>query len=165
MKKILLFSFCASLLVAFTSCGSSKSAYRKAYEKAQQQAEAQKSTTTTPTTTPVVAAPVQQEAAPAESNVRTEKVSVVSGDDNLKDYNVVAGSFGKKANAENLRDFLVKEGFSNATIAFNAENGYYRVIASSYADYQSAAQARNTFKSKYPSRQDFQGAWLLFRTK
>ena len=82
--------------------------------------------------------------------------------DGLKDYSVVCGSFGLKANAEGLKDFLDKEGY-NATIAFNAETAMYRVIVNTFADRASAAQARDAFKAKYPNRKDFQGAWLLYR--
>ena len=63
---------------------------------------------------------------------------------------------------EGLKDFLDKEGY-NATIAFNAETAMYRVIVNTFADRASAAQARDAFKAKYPSRKDFQGAWLLYR--
>ena len=69
---------------------------------------------------------------------------------------------GNEANAEGLKDFLDKEGY-NATIAFNAETAMYRVIVNTFADRASAAQARDAFKAKYPSRKDFQGAWLLYR--
>lgn len=164
MKKILVFGMCATLLVAFTSCGTSKSAYKKAYEKAQQE-QSQKSATEaqTPVKQEVATVPEQKEAAP--SNVRQEKVDVVSGEDNLKDYNVVAGSFGSKSNAENLKSFLAKEGYAQSAIAFNSSNAMYRVIVSTYPDYRSAAQARDDFKAKYPSRKDFQGAWLLYRVK
>lgn len=165
MKKILLLGMCASAIFAFTSCRSSESAYKKAYEKAKQQEATQKSaeaTTVANTTAPVVvAAPAQENA----SNVRQERVTVVSGDDNLKDYNVVAGSFGLKANAEGLKDYLVNVGYSGAAIAFNASNAMYRVVVSTYPDYSSAAQARDAFKAKYPQRKDFQGAWLLYRLK
>lgn len=75
------------------------------------------------------------------NGVRQEKVTVVSGNgDNLKDYSVVCGSFGLKANAEGLKDFLDAEGY-NATIAFNAESAMYRVIVSTFADRTAAAQA------------------------
>ena len=80
----------------------------------------------------------------------------------MKDFSVVAGSFGLKANAENLKNFLDKEGY-NAIIAFNAEAAMYRVIVSTFADRASAASARDAFKAKYPARKDFQGAWLLYR--
>ena len=54
-------------------------------------------------------------------------MTVVSGTDGLKDYSVVVGSFGVKANAEGLKDWLDGQGY-NATIAFNAEKAMYRVI-------------------------------------
>ena len=109
------------------------------------------------------AAPVEtKKAVDNAAGVRQEKVTVVSGADGLKDYSVVCGSFGLKANAEGLKDFLDKEGY-NATIAFNAETAMYRVIVNTFADRASAAQARDAFKAKYPSRKDFQGAWLLYR--
>ena len=163
MKKLLLFGMCASLLVAFSSCRSSESAYKKAYEKAK--LEQQKTETpVSGATTPVAVEQTQstaQEAAP--TNVKQEKVTVVSGDE-ISDYNVVAGRFGLKANAEGLKDYLTKEGYK-ASIAFNSEKAMYRVVVVSCANYQSAVQARDSFKAKYPSRQDFQGAWVLFRMK
>ena len=113
---------------------------------------------------PVVSAPVEAkvvESTPV-GTIREENVTVVSGADGLKDYSVVCGSFGVKANAENLKNFLDKEGY-NAVIAFNADAAMYRVIVSTYADRNSAASARDAFKAKYPNRQDFQGAWLLYR--
>jgi len=67
-----------------------------------------------------------------------------------------------KANAEGLKDWLDGQGY-NATIAFNAEKAMYRVIVSSFADKAAAVDARDAFKAKYPSRTDFQGAWLLYR--
>lgn len=70
--------------------------------------------------TPVVAAPVTTPKATDTTGVRQEKVTVVSGTDGLKDYSVVVGSFGVKANAEGLKDWLDGQGY-NATIAFNAE--------------------------------------------
>ena len=80
----------------------------------------------------------------------------------MKDYSVVAGSFGVKANAEGLKDWLDAQGYQ-ATIAFNADKAMYRVIVSSFADKAAAADARDAFKAKYPNRSDFQGAWLLYR--
>ena len=134
MKKLAVLGMGVCIVLAFSSCKSSESAYKKAYEKAKQQELAEPQTTT----------------------------PVVSGVDGLKDYSVVCGSFGVKANAENLKNFLDKEGY-NAVIAFNADAAMYRVIVSTYADRNSAANARDAFKAKYPNRQDFQGAWLLYR--
>ena len=153
------------MLLAFSSCKSSESAYKKAYEKAKQQ-ELADSQNVTPAeeVAPVVSAPVETkvvESVPAD--VRQEKVTVVTGNENgLKDYSVVCGSFGVKANADNLKSFLDKEGY-NAIIVFNSEKAMYRVVVSTFADRASAAKARDAFKAKYPNRDDFQGSWLLYR--
>ena len=39
----------------------------------------------------------------------------------------------------------------------------YRVVAASLDTRDEAARARDAFKAKNPSREDFQGAWLLYR--
>lgn len=165
MKKLAVLGMGACLVLAFSSCKSSESAYKKAYEKAKQQELAQPAPQEE--AAPVVSAPVVEqprvvEAAPVTTNVRQEKVEVVSGT-GLLDYSVVCGSFGVKANAENLRSYLIQQGYNGALIVFNAEVAMYRVVVSTFSDRQSAAQARDAFKAKYPSRQDFQGAWLLYR--
>ena len=156
MKKLAVLGMGVCMVLAFSSCKSSESAYKKAYEKAKQQELAEPQTTApVEEVAPVVSAPVEAkvvESAPV-GTIRQEKVTVVSGVEGLKDYSVVCGSFGVKANAENL----------NAVIAFNADAAMYRVIVSTYADRNSAASARDAFKAKYPNRQDFQGAWLLYR--
>lgn len=164
MKKLVVLGMGVCMVLAFASCKSSESAYKKAYEKAKQQELAEPQVEAPVEVTPVVAAPVEvKKATDAANGVRQEKVTVVSGnEDNLKDYSVVCGSFGLKANAEGLKEFLDAEGY-NATIAFNAESAMYRVIVSTFADRASAAQARDAFKAKYPNRKDFQGAWLLYR--
>ncbi|MGI6794591.1 SPOR domain-containing protein [Bacteroides sp. KG68] len=164
MKKLAVLGMGVCVALAFSSCKSSESAYKKAYEKAKQQELAE----------PQAAAPIE-EVAPvvtttvptkvvesAPIGVRQEKVTVVSGTNGLKDYSVVCGSFGVKANAENLKVFLDKEGY-NAIVVFNAEAAMYRVVVSTFADRASAADARDAFKARYPNRQDFQGSWLLYR--
>lgn len=165
MKKLAMLGMGVCMVLAFSSCKSSESAYKKAYEKAKQQELAEpQNAAPAEETAPVVSAPVEVkvvESAPV-GTIRQEKVTVVSGADGLKDYSVVCGSFGVKANAENLKNYLDREGY-NAVIAFNAEAAMYRVIVSTFADRQSAANARDAFKAKYPARKDFQGAWLLYR--
>ena len=174
MSKLSILGMGAFVAVALVSCKSSESAYKKAYENAKQQEFAQTSSqeTVAPVqeeVAPVVAAPVvappkvvESTTTTATNGVREEKVTVVSGTDSLKDYNVVAGSFSVKANAESLKDFLDGEGYQ-AMVAFNAEIAMYRVIVATYHDRASAAAARDAFKAKYPNRKDFQGAWLLYR--
>lgn len=157
--------------LAFSSCKSSQSAYRKAYEKAQQQELANQQQEAAPVEAiPVVTAPTEPvvvESVPVaapQNDVRHEKVTVVSGADGLLDYSIVCGSFGIKANAEGLKAYLEGEGYS-PVIVFNADAAMYRVVVSTYADRASAAAARDAFKAKYPNRKDFQGSWLLYRVK
>lgn len=161
MKKLVVLGMGVCLVLVFASCKSSESAYKKAYEKAKQQELAEPQVETPVEVTPAVATPVVTKTTDIGA-VRQEKVTVVSGSDGLKDYSVVAGSFGVKANAEGLKDWLDAQGY-NATIVFNAEKAMYRVIVNSFADRTAAADARNAFKAKYPNRSDFQGAWLLYR--
>ena len=162
MKKFVVLGLGLCMALAFTSCKSSESAYKKAYEKAKQQELAESAVAEeAPAATPVVAAPA---AAPvAVGTVREEKVQLVSGD-GLKAYSVVCGSFGVKANADGLKSKLVAEGYS-AKVVFNAERNMYRVVAASYDDRMQAAQARDDFKAKQPNNADFQKAWLLYNVK
>lgn len=165
MRKLAVLGMGVCVLLAFSACKSSESAYKKAYEKAKQQELADtQAVAPAEEVAPVVSAPVETkvvESAPAD--VRQEKVTVVTGNqDGLKDFSVVCGSFGIKANAENLKSFLDSEGY-NAIVVFNAGKAMYRVVVSTFADKASAAQARDAFKKKYPNREDFQGSWLLYR--
>lgn len=171
-KQTILLGVGVCMALAFASCKSSQSAYSKAYEKAKQQELAEQQATPAPVeTTPVVTAPTEPKVvestpmAVQDEGVRHEKVTVVSGNSNgLLDYSVVCGSFGVKANAEGLKSFLEDEGYS-PVIVFNADAAMYRVVVSTFADYASAAAARDAFKAKYPGRKDFQGSWLLYRVK
>lgn len=160
MKKLMILGMGLCAVLAFSSCKSSESAYKKAYEKAKQQ-----ELTEPQVVEPENVAPIASVAAPAESSnasVREEKITVVSGTDGLKDYSVVCGSFGLKANAEGLKEYLDGQGY-NATVAFNADKAMYRVIVTTFADKASAAQSRDAFKAKYPNREDFKGTWILYR--
>ena len=151
------------IALAFTSCKSSESAYKKAYEKAKQQ-ELAEAPAVEEAPAPVVAAPVEAPAAPvAVGTIREEKVELVSGD-GLKAYSVVCGSFGVKANADGLKAKLDGEGY-NAKVVYNAERNMYRVVVSSFDDRVQAAQARDDFKAKHPNNADFQKAWLLYNIK
>lgn len=151
------------VVLAFSSCKSSESAYKKAYEKAKQQelAEPQEQQAPVEEVTPVTApvTPKVVEAAPAD--VRQEKVTVVSGDAALKRFSVVCGAFGVKANAEGVKQRLINDGYS-ALVIYNAAINLYRVVISSFDDRASAEQSRDAFKAKYPAEADFQKAWLLY---
>ena len=156
MKKLVVLGMGLCVALAFSSCKSSESAYKKAYEKAKQQ-ELAEAPADQVEATPVEAVTT----APVAGPVREEKVELVSGD-GLKAYSVVCGSFGVKANAEGLKQYLDGQGY-NAKVVYNAERNTYRVIASSYDDRAEATQAKEEFKAKYPNRDDFQKAWLLYR--
>lgn len=167
MKKVTFFGFALCAAVAFTSCKSGESAYKKAYEKAKQQELAQPEGPVV-VEAPAVAAPVEQpkvvESAPVvTTGVKQEKVEVVSGSA-LQDYSVVCGSFKLKSNADALKAQLDADGYT-AVVAFNGAISQYRVIVSTHADYATASQARDAFKAKYSHRSDFQGSWLLYSIK
>ncbi|MCD7901289.1 MAG: SPOR domain-containing protein [Bacteroides sp.] len=170
MRKLLFWGMVA-FVVAFTSCKSSESAYKKAYEKAKQQELIEPDVrvnegfevTAPEEVIPVYTNPVAVEQTPVVNEPETsEKVTVVTGTDNLKKYGVVCGSFGLKANADGLKDFLESEGYS-PVIALNEQKQMYRVVVVSFSDKESAVAARNAFKARYPNRNDFQGAWILNR--
>ena len=167
MKKLVVLGFGLCIALAFTSCKSKESAYKKAYEKAKQQ-ELAEAKVEEEVAAPIVAAPVQEvtpapaaPVAPVEvGTIREEKVQLVSGD-GLKAYSVVCGSYGVKANADGVKAKLDADGYS-AKVVYNAERNMYRVIVASFDDRVQAAQARDNFKVKYPSNADFQKAWLLY---
>lgn len=163
MKKLFVLGMGLCLVLAFSSCKSSESAYKKAYEKAKQNelAEAKTQEEVIEPAPVVEAAPVKTPAPVSPAPVREEKVELVSGD-GLKAFSVVCGSFGVKANADGLKSTLDGQGY-NAKVVYNAERNMYRVIVASFDTREEAAAARDAFKAKYPNRQDFQGSWLLYR--
>ena len=163
MKKLFVLGMGLFVALAFTSCKSSESAYKKAYEKAKQQemAEATVAQQEAPAAT-VVAAPVATAPATpvAVGTVREERVQLVSGQ-GLKAYSVVCGSFGVKANADGLKAKLDRDGY-NAMVVYTADKNMYRVIVSSFDSREDAARARDNFKAKYSNNAEFQKSWLLY---
>lgn len=158
MKKKLFLGMAFIAALAFVSCKSSESSYKKAYEKAKAQELAQ-TTTDQVDTAPVAVTPVVTTTPTVEPNTandRQERLTVMNGG-TLKAFNVVCGSFSKVENANNLRNTLVSKGFS-AQVAQNPETGMYRVIASSFDDRASAVSSRDQLRGTYPD------AWLLYRT-
>ena len=158
MKKSVLFGSLSVLLV-FTSCKSKESAYKQAYEAAQEQEATEVQVNAPMQVTPVESTPTTYyDQAPD----RQEKVSAVSVSGGvLKPYSVVCGSFESQANAQGLKEFLLNAGYP-AGIVKNVERNMFRVIIGSFDTKAEAAQAREAFKAKYPSRQDFQGSWILW---
>ena len=162
MKKLFVLGMGLCVALAFTSCKSSESAYKKAYEKAKQQELAEATVAQEAPAATVVAAPVATAPATpvAVGTVREEKVQLVSGQ-GLKAYSVVCGSFGVKANADGLKSKLDADGYS-AMVVYNADRNMYRVIVSSFDTREDAARARDSFKAKYSNNAEFQKSWLLY---
>lgn len=146
--------------MAFTSCKSSESAYRKAYLQAQQRTQAQatvaapaETTTVAPVTT-VSATDTRVVDNTDNAVVREERVTVVNGA-GLQQFSVVVGSFSLKANAEGLQQQLKNQGL-DAQLAYNAEKNMYRVVASTFANKVDAVQSRDQLRANFPD------AWLLY---
>jgi cell division protein FtsN len=163
MKKttLLCVGICAAL--AFTSCKSSESAYKKAYEKAKQYdtATAQASNTdNSAVVAPVVARPATETRVVDNLDnvsVRQESVMLVSGV-GLKAFSVVVGSFGLISNAEGLQQRLRAAGY-DAQIVKNEDKNMYRVVASTFAGKADAVYSRDQLRATYPD------AWLLYNAR
>ena len=163
MKKytLLCVGLCAAM--AFTSCKSSESAYKKAYEKAKQYdtATAQASNTdNSAVVAPVVARPATETRVVDNLDnvsVRQESVMLVSGV-GLKAFSVVVGSFGLISNAEGLQQRLKAAGY-DAQIVKNEDKNMYRVVASTFAGKADAVYSRDQLRATYPD------AWLLYNAR
>ena len=153
MKKytLLCVGLCAAM--AFTSCKSSESAYKKAYEKAKQYDTAQQAPQQEET---AVVAPVETKAANETRvvdnldnvSVRQENVSLISGT-GLKQFSVVVGSFSVRANADGLQQRLRDAGY-DAQIVKNESNNMFRVVASTFSDKLGAVNSRDQLRATYP---------------
>ena len=158
MKRNLILGMAILAALAFVSCKSTESSYKKAYDKARQQEQAQQATApvqVTPVVTPVqtVTPVVAQQQPEDNSDLRTESLTAVSG--TLNAYSVVCGSFKSLDNANNLCSTLKNKGYS-AIIAQNPSTGMYRVIATSSSSKSDAVASRDKLRSTYPD------AWLLY---
>lgn len=170
MKKIMVLGAAMCVAMAFTSCKSSESAYRKAYDKAQAQEAAynnnDNSNKQADTDVPVVA-PVEQKSvgqtAVVDNNdnvpVRHENVSFEGGEP-LKAFSVVVGSFSIKANADDLLSRLQNAGYKASIVSADI-NGtpFYRVLSATADTKSEAVSSRNAIKgSMYNPKGD---AWIL----
>ena len=162
MKKymILCAGLCAAM--AFTSCKSSESAYKKAYEKAKdQEAAAVETNTEANVVTPVEEKPIDEVRVVDNADnvqVRQEQVSLIDGS-GLKNFSVVVGSFSLRANADGLQQRLKEAGYDAQIVKNTERNIMFRVVATTFVDKASAVQSRNELRAKYPD------AWLLFNAK
>ena len=102
MKKYVAIALSLFTAIAFTSCKSQESAYKKAYEKAKQQQtveqqQPQQTTVAVQPTQPATTVTTTPAPTHADANVRSESVQLIDGA-GLKTYSVVCGSFSLKAN-------------------------------------------------------------------
>ena len=163
MKKYTLICIGLCAAMAFTSCKSSESAYKKAYEKAKQydtQTAQQEAVAQEAVVAPVEAKPVTQ--AQVVDNldnisVRQESVQLIHGN-GLNAFSVVVGSFGLLSNAESLYQRLKDAGYE-AQVVKNEDKNMYRVVASSFAEKSSAVSSRDQLRNTYPD------AWLLYNAR
>ncbi len=166
MKKYTLICIGLCAAMAFTSCKSSESAYKKAYEKAKQyDTQTAQQAAPAPAVEEAVVAPV--EAKPVTEtrvvdnldniSVRQESVQVIRGT-GLNAFSVVVGSFGLLSNAESLYQRLKDAGY-DAQVVKNEEKNMYRVVASSFAEKASAVTSRDQLRNTYPD------AWLLYNAR
>ena len=164
MKKytLLCVGLCAAM--AFTSCKSSESAYKKAYEKAKQYDTAQQAPQQEET---AVVAPVETKSANETRvvdnldnvSVRQENVSLISGT-GLKQFSVVVASMTVKANAEGLQQNLRDAGYDAQIVQADVRGQVmYRVIASTFSDKLAAVNSRDQLRATY------QDAWLLYNAQ
>ena len=148
----------AGTVLSLSACKSSQNAYKEAYEKA----------VADDSPKAVIEEPVasNNDAPTAEDvaniSVREEKVSVVSGEQEIKAYGIVCGSFSLRANADALRERLVNDGYK-AVVVVNEAGKTFRVVCASFDTKEEAVAERTKFKARYPDNQDFQSAWILYR--
>lgn len=155
MKKMMVLGAGLCVALAFTSCKQKESAYKQAYLKAK--AADEQVVEETPVVTPMTERPATEVRVVDNADdavVRQESVSVVNGS-GLRNYSVVVGSFGVKANAEGLQQRLKNAGY-DAQIAYNSDRNMYRVVASTFDGKVDAVRSRDQLRGTYPD------AWLLF---
>lgn len=160
MKKLFVIAIAACVAFSFTSCKSSKDAYKTAYDEARQAelAEGNGQESEAVEIAPVASSTTN----PVDTTYRTEKVVLSSGaEGSLKAFSVVCGSYSRKEGAENVRQSLVDEGY-NAIVVQNPATGLYRVVCASCDTKEEAAIARDKFKADHPRNSDYQKAWLLY---
>ena len=103
--------------------------------------------------TPVVQVPAEPEV------TRQEKFTIVEGQKGaeLRNYNVVIGSFGKKDNAERLKSEMTAQGYKPVIVV--NERGMFRVILATFDTYQESKAKIAEIGEEFPD------AWCLVQLK
>jgi len=155
MKTIRLILALAVVILATSAC-KTKQKIAEIPAGANIQAAAPKTTVTNTIAAPSPTYQAPENVKTAENEVtRNENFSLVDGEAgslNYK-YHVVVGSFGKQTNAKGLQTTLKAEG-NKALIVVN-EKGMYRVLISSFNDYNQAHARIKEISNRFPD------AWVL----
>lgn len=156
MKSIRLTLALAVVIMATSAC-KTKQKIAEIPAGANIQASAPKTSTvsTLAPTASTYSAPEAKATVNENEVTRNENFSLVDGESgslNYK-YHVVVGSFSKQPNAKGLQTSLKAEG-NKALIVVN-EKGMYRVLISSYNDYNQAHARIKEISNRFPD------AWVL----
>lgn len=160
MKKTLVMALTIIAALSMSSCRSSKNLSEAATVATPSQVQ---EVAPIEYTTPRRTDTQPQQRPVAQAGDRQEAVTVVDSRDAalLKDYNVVVGAFGSRANADNFKAKMISRGY-NAFLVQNPQ-GLFRVVAGGYDSRQQAVQVRDNIRTTYAN--DDPGtcpaAWLL----
>ncbi len=158
MKKTIICGATLLALLSMASCKPNQQATKEAYEKAMA-AAVEKPIVTEETPVEDAITEVQPIVTQRPATERTEHVNVLD-DGKMNTYNIVVGSYKQRTNAYSQRDRLREDGYP-ALVAQNAE-GWYRVIACSFATREEANEARYKITQRYPESY-IKDPWFLIR--
>lgn len=136
------------------SCKTTEANYRAAYEKtmaAKQENPDLDSTIYGTVRRQMNVRTIETAGGPVEIKTQLVRVTKDGGgvNENLKQYNVVAGQFKQIFNAKSFRNRLADNGYPAAFVVETAEP-YYYIIAGSYADVNAAAKAIEELRKDSP---------------
>jgi cell division protein FtsN len=153
-KTIRLTLALAVVMLAVSSC-KTKQKIAEIPAGANIEATTPKTTVTTPSVAPNDDKAVTNQVTTGPEVTRNENFSLVDGDKDALTYKyyVVVGSFTKQTNAKGLQTSLINEG-NKAIIVVN-EKEMYRVLISSFNDYNLAHARIREISSRFPD------AWVL----
>lgn len=93
---------------------------------------------------------------------RVERVVVVNQGEShlLKNFNVIAGTFGSKTNAEKQKDLMKSRGYKAFLV--QSPTGMFRVVAAGFETREEATEVRDRIRATYSTEKGTcADAWLL----
>ena len=151
MRRTIRLIIALAIVISATTACKTKQKIAEVPAGANIEASASTKTTVTPQTTPADNTVNEPEV------TRNESFSLVDGESSSLNYkyHVVVGSFSNQSNAKGLQTLLKSEG-NSALVVLN-EKGMYRVLISSYNDYNQAHVRIKQISERFP------GAWVLVK--